>query len=134
GDLLFRPEEVAERTGSTLGQINYEAHSRFAQALMCVVAAVVGFAALLVGTYSRFGVWWQIVAAFTLLVMIKMIEGGVSGAVLARASAWPLMYLPTLTGAVATLILLAIAARPGLMVRLWQRLRPGSPDASGDAA
>ncbi|MEM6483193.1 MAG: LPS export ABC transporter permease LptF, partial [Pseudomonadota bacterium] len=47
GDLLFRPEEVAERTGSTLGQINYEAHSRFAQALMCVVAAVVGFAALL---------------------------------------------------------------------------------------
>ncbi|MEM6610559.1 MAG: LPS export ABC transporter permease LptF [Pseudomonadota bacterium] len=134
GDLLFRPGEVAARTGSTLGQISFEAHSRFAQALLCIVASVIGFAALLVGSYSRFGVWWQIVAAFTLLVMIKMIEGAVSGAVLASAGAWPLMYLPTLAGAVATVILLALAARPGLLSRWTQMQRPSPPEASGDRA
>ncbi|MEM6577239.1 MAG: LPS export ABC transporter permease LptF [Pseudomonadota bacterium] len=134
GDLLLRPEEVAERTGTTLAQINFEAHTRFAQAFMCIVAAVVGFSALMVGAYSRFGIWWQIVAAFTLLVMIKMIEGAVSGAVLAQASAWPLIYLPTVTGAVVTLVLLYLAARPGLIGRLFRSLRPSAPDPPGGRA
>lgn len=119
GDLLFRPDEVAEVTGSTVPEVLYEAHGRFAQALMCIVAALIGFATLLVGTYSRFGVWWQIIGAFTLLVLIKMVEGGVSGAVLASASAWPLMYLPTGVGALVTIILLYLAAYPGIWRRLW---------------
>ncbi|MEM1352578.1 MAG: LptF/LptG family permease, partial [Pseudomonadota bacterium] len=133
-DLLFHPEEVAERTGSTLAQINFEAHSRFSQALLCIVAAVVGFSALLVGAYSRFGVWWQIVAAFTLLVMIKVIEGAVSGAVLSNAGAWPLLYLPTIAGAIATLCLLALASRPGLLTRLWTRTSPPPSDVAGQSA
>ncbi|MEM9845044.1 MAG: LPS export ABC transporter permease LptF [Pseudomonadota bacterium] len=132
GDLLLRPEAVAERTGSTLGQISFELHSRFSQALMCIVAAVVGFSALMVGAYSRFGIWWQIVAAFTLLVMIKMIEGGVSGAVLSSARSWPLMYLPTAVGAVVTMILLALAARPGLVNRRLRGLRPSPPSSAGE--
>ncbi|MEQ9054689.1 MAG: LptF/LptG family permease, partial [Roseovarius confluentis] len=119
GDLLFRPVEMADSTGSTVPEVLYEAHGRFAQALMCIVAALIGFATLLVGTYSRFGVWWQIIGAFTLLVLIKMVEGGVSGAVLASASAWPLMYVPTGVGALVTIILLYIAAYPGIWRRLW---------------
>lgn len=134
GDLLFRPDQVAEQTGATRGQINYEAHSRFAQAFMCVIAALVGFSALMVGAYSRFGIWWQIVGAFTLLVMIKMIEGAVSGAVLARASAWPLMYLPTLAGTLITLLLLYLAARPGLLRRLFGRLDRPAPQPAGEQA
>jgi len=87
----------------------------------------VGFSMLLVGTYSRFGVWWQIVGAFTLLVFIKLIEGGVSGVVLARASAWPLMYLPAVTGLVLTAILLFLASNPGILHRLWPRRRALDP-------
>lgn len=128
GDLLLRPEAVAERTGATLAEVMYEAHGRFAQALMCVVAAMIGFATLLLGTYSRFGVWWQIVTAFFLLVGVKLIEGGVSGAALASASAWPLLYLPSATGLVITVILLYAAANPGLFRR---RVRP---DPAGGAA
>ena len=37
----------------------------------------VGFATLLLGSYSRFGVWRQVIFAFLLLVGIKLIEGGV---------------------------------------------------------
>jgi len=128
GELLFRPSEVVERTGATLPEVMYEAHGRFAQALMCVVAATIGFATLLLGTYSRFGIWWQIVGAFTLLVLIKMIESAVSGTVLSHASAWPLMYLPAGIGAVITVILLYIAAHPGLGRRLWPFGKPRAED------
>ncbi|MEM9496772.1 MAG: LPS export ABC transporter permease LptF [Pseudomonadota bacterium] len=138
GDLLFRPDEVAKRTGVSVAQVLYEAHSRFAQALMCIVAALVGFSTLLVGSYSRFGVWGQIVAAFTLLVLIKVIEGAVSGAVVANARAWPMMYLPSIVGALTTVVLLWLAARPGLLRGLWPaRARPADKDpddAAGDMA
>ena len=121
GDLLLRPEMVAERTGASLAEVMYEAHGRFTQALTCVVAALIGFATLLLGTYSRFGVWWQIVAAFTLLVGVKLVEGGVSGAVLSNASAWPLMYVPTVLGALITVVLLYIAGHPGVIRRMLPR-------------
>ena len=119
--LLTQAPAVAERTGATLAEIGYEAHSRFTQALMCIIAALVGFATLLLGSFSRFGIWWQIVTAFLLLVGLKLIEGAVAGPVLARASAWPLLYLPVLAGAVLTALLLYIAAHPGLVRRLLPR-------------
>ena len=124
-DLLLHPEAVAERSGATLSQIAYEGHNRFVQALLCIVAALVGFATLLLGTHSRFGVWWQIITAFVLLVGIKMVEGVVSGPVLANAAMWPLMYIPTALGILLTLILLHIAANPGLFRR--RRLRQEGP-------
>ena len=132
GDLLFRPGDVMARTGARLSDVLYEAHDRFAQALICIVAALIGFATLLVGSYSRFGVWWQIVTAFTLLVLIKMIEGGISGVVLARASAWPLIYVPSLVGFGVTAILLFLAGNPGLWRRVRRFGRP--PAATGGTA
>ncbi|MEO3413307.1 LPS export ABC transporter permease LptF [Roseovarius sp. CAU 1744] len=127
-DLLYRPDEVAAGAGIRLGEVAYEAHNRFAQALMCIVAATVGFACLLLGNFSRFGVWRQIIAAFFLLVGIKVIEGVVSGPVLSNAALWPLLYLPVATGGLLTLILLYVAANPGFSRFL--RRRP----AGGDAA
>ncbi len=123
-DLLIRPDEVAERTGARLGDVAYEAHNRFSQAMMCIVAALVGFATLLLGTYSRFGVWWQIVTAFLLLVAIKMVEGAVAGPVLLNATLWPLLYLPIILGGLITVLLLHIAANPGLLRRVFKRGQP----------
>jgi lipopolysaccharide export system permease protein len=117
-DMLRHPEAVAARTNTTTGAVMFEVHNRFSQALMCIVAAMIGFATLLLGTYSRFGVWWQIVCAFLLLVMVKLIEGAVSPPVLANGRMWPLMYLPALVGAITAVILLYMASRPGLLRRL----------------
>nr|WP_299850778.1 LPS export ABC transporter permease LptF [uncultured Roseovarius sp.] len=127
-NLLFHPEEVADRAGVRLGEVTYEAHNRIAQALMCIVAATVGFATLLLGTYSRFGVWWQVVVAFLLLVSIKLIEGAVSGPVLKYADLWPLMYVPVLVGTVLTAVLLRISANPGFS--RWFRRRQSTGGAS----
>ena len=127
-DLILRPAAVADETGATMGELQYTLHGRFTQALMCVVAALIGFATLLLGSFSRFGVWWQIVTAFVLLVAVKLVEGGVTGVVLNNAAAWPLMYVPAAIGFAVTLVLLYVAARPGLFRRLlkWRQATGGA--------
>ena len=127
GDLILRPAAVMERTNATDGMVAYALHNRFAQALMCIVATLVGFATLLLGGFSRFGIWWQIVTAFFLLVGIKVIEGSVTGVVIASASLWPVMYAPAALGFAITALLLYIADRPGLLRRLWPRKPVGDP-------
>ncbi|MCZ0811065.1 MAG: LPS export ABC transporter permease LptF [Pseudomonadota bacterium] len=120
-ELMRDPAGVAERTGATLPMTLYELNGRFSNALMCVFAATVGFATLLLGNYSRFGVWWQVLLAFGLLVLLKLIESSVSGIVLLNAMAWPLMYLPALAGALMTALLLVISSYPGFLARPWLR-------------
>ncbi len=119
-DLMQRPDEVMRATGATAGLVQYTLHGRFTQALICVAAALIGFATLLLGSFSRFGVWWQILLAFLLLVGIKLIEGAVTGPVLRDPANWPLMYLPVSLGFALAALLLHMVARPDL----WRRLLP----------
>ena len=46
-----------------------EAHERIAQPLMAPIGALLGFAMLLLGGYSRFGVWRQVIWAIVALVI-----------------------------------------------------------------
>jgi lipopolysaccharide export system permease protein len=117
-DMLRDPEAVADRTGKSLGIVAAEVHSRFTEALMCLVAALVGFATLLVGAFSRFGVWRQVLVAFGLLVGIKVIESATLGPVLANAALWPLLYLPSAVGLALAGSLLWLAQRPALVYRV----------------
>lgn len=111
-DLLRNPEAVSEETRQSLGRIADEAHGRFNQALMGTAAALIGFSTLLVGGFSRFGVWRQIVAALVLLVIVKMVEGLVTDPVRSDPALWPLVYLPSVVGMAMAAALLAWAARP----------------------
>jgi lipopolysaccharide export system permease protein len=103
-------------------------HARFQQPLLCIVAALIGFSTLLLGNFSRFGVWRQIVAALVLLVIVKMIEGVVAAPVRADPAFWPLIYLPTIVGLAISAALLAIVARPR---RKPLRARPEPPAEMG---
>lgn len=109
--LLARTETAMAVTGRSEGWVVQEAHGRFTQALLCVVAALIGFSALQVGGFSRFGVWKQIVFAVSLLIVVKFVEGLVTDPVRKDADLWPLLYLPTLVGALLSVGLLAWAAR-----------------------
>ena len=120
-ELLTHPHAVAERTKSTYGIVMSEVHGRFTRALLGLIGAMMGFAALLVGGYSRFGVWRQILLAFALLVLVKVVEGMVVGPVLANGALWPILYMPTLLGALASLLLIFVASRPGLFWRFFAR-------------
>ncbi len=111
-ELLTAAAEVATETGQSRGFIAEELHSRFNQPLMGLAAALIGFSALLVGGYSRFGVWKQIIGALVLLVLVKMVEGMVTDPVRDNAALWPLAYMPSLAGAAMAGGLLYWAARP----------------------
>jgi lipopolysaccharide export system permease protein len=131
--MMRDPQAVAARTGAAPGAVMAELHGRFTAALMCLVAALVGFATLLVGAFSRFGVWRQVLVAFGLLVGLKVIESAVIGPVLARAALWPLLYLPPLAGLVLTVVLMWLAQRPALWRRIAGALRPWRRSAEAGA-
>lgn len=110
-ELLTQTDAVAAEARDTTGEILEEAHTRFQQPLLAVVAALIGYSALMVGGFSRFGVTRQIVGAIFLLVLIKLTESAVSDPVRANAALWPLIYLPSLLGFAITGLLLHEASR-----------------------
>lgn len=111
-ELLTRPARVAAEAHATLGQVVEEAHRRFTQPLLSFTAALIGFATLLVGSFSRFGVWRQILWAIFLLVVLRLAESAVSDPLRSNPDLWPLLYAPILLGLVMTGGLLASAGRP----------------------
>ncbi len=110
-EMLFTPAQISAETGETIGRITEEAHGRINQAFLCLAAALIGFATLLVGSYSRFGVWRQIVSALVLLVLLKLIEGLAADMVQATPSLWPLAYASSVIGVLIAAALLAWAGR-----------------------
>ena len=103
---------VEKETKSTSAEVNEELHMRFQQPLLGLVAALIGYAALMVGGFSRFGVGKQIVFAIFLLVVVKLVEGAVLSPVSKTASLWPLIYLPSVVGLGIVAGLLHVASRP----------------------
>ena len=131
-DMLRDPKAVAERTGRSYGAVMSELHGRITAALMCVVAALVGFSTLMVGSFSRFGVWRQIGLAFGVLLGLKIVESTVVAPVLVKGALWPLLYLPPLIGVAVSMLLLSLAMRPGLL--RWRPWRTGRDAAAGAEA
>ena len=123
--LLGNWEVLREAQGETPGALVEELHSRIAQPLFCVVAALVGFATLLVGGFSRFGVWREIAIAFGLLIAIDGLRGPIVDMVRADPGDWPMMYLPALLGAALVAGMLWKASNPGWKA-MWRRRRAAS--------
>ncbi len=115
---LLNPTLALEaETGRTAAQLVADAHDRVSQALLGTVAALLGFAALIVGGFSRFGVWRQIVGAIFLIIVIKALE--TTGLNIARTTPgmWYASYLAVVAGAVIIVTLLYIATKPFLFKR-----------------
>ncbi|WP_223421178.1 LPS export ABC transporter permease LptF [Tateyamaria pelophila] len=114
---------IANENGTTTGAVAEELHSRIARAVFCVVTALIGFATILVGGHSRFGVWRDIFIAFVLLLALDGMRSSISAPVLEDARAWPILYIPSILGGLTVLALLWTAANPGALRR---RLRGGA--------
>ncbi|MFC6638363.1 LPS export ABC transporter permease LptF [Sulfitobacter sp. JBTF-M27] len=116
--LMSNWDRIAARTGDSTGIIAEELHSRFAQSLFCIVAAMVGFATLLMGGFSRFGVWREVAIAFAALIAVDGIRGTLVNTVRSDASLWVLMYVPSAIGALLVLGMLWHLSHPA-----WFRRR-----------
>ena len=115
---------IAAQFNTTPGVVAEELHARIARGVFCLVTALIGFATLLVGGYSRFGVWREIVIAFLILVALDGMRSSLSGPVIEDARLWPILYLPSLIGAVIVGALLFVAAGAH---GVWRRLRRATP-------
>jgi len=104
-------------THATRAEFLYQAHQRFAQSLMALSLPVIAMATLLIGSFSRFGVWRQIIASVALLISLKIVESAVQERVQADARLWPLVYLPALLAMLMALALLWRANRRALFIR-----------------
>lgn len=105
-DLIQRPTEIATLLSLSEGWVAAELHGRFVQILTCVIAALIGFSTLLVGGFSRFGVWQNIVYAFAILIVLEALKNGVVDPVRKDADMWFIMYAPSALGAVLVYLML----------------------------
>lgn len=121
-ELLAPTEAVIAETGRDRNRLIYEGHDRINQALAALVAALVGFSAILLGNFSRFGRWRQILVAIAALAILKALDNTSADIASRDAALWPVTYAATVLGIGVTLAILWLSARPGLFAR-WRRWR-----------
>jgi len=124
--LLDAAPDTVALTRKSAEILHAEAHDRVAETLLALVAALLGFATLLVGQFSRFGVWRQVVAAIFLVIFVKGIETLATAAIRDAPDRWWLAYMPVLVGIAIVWGLLTRATRP----MIWRPRRPAPAEAS----
>ena len=117
GSLMFDAPTVIAQSGRSQAEITTELQERLALPLLSPVSAMLGFAALMLGGFSRFGVWKQSALAIAALILVQLLVNTSADAVRRMPSAWLLHYLPATVGAAMALAMLWWAARP-------RRIRP----------
>lgn len=116
-ELLRDRAAIAAAEGFTEGALIDELHQRFSWITICIAVAMAGYATLMLGSFSRFGLWPQIFGAFIILVLLEGMRGFVSPLVIEDPKLWLLLYLPAVMGILISCLFLLIAGRPLLRVR-----------------
>lgn len=113
---LVNPDTaLLSETGATLAQIRFELVSRFTDALAALVAALIGYAALVSGRYSRLGFWRPVLVAVVVITVMLGISNAAAGAAMRSASLSWLALLP---------LALGLASALGMIGWSMRRRRP----------
>jgi len=110
--LLRADADAQAATGQSRAVLLYEGHSRLAQPFLATAVAMIGFAVLLVGAFSRFGLWRQLVAGALLLVLVQFVVNAAASFGVKDARLWPLVWAGPVTGGLIAVGLLWWAQRP----------------------
>ena len=110
--LLTASQAVQAETGASVATLLQEGHARIAQPFLAIAAALIGFGALLLGSFSRFGLWRQIVLAIVLLIGLQLIYTQGTAIAVRNAAAWPAVYAAPLVGTFIGAALLWWSQRP----------------------
>ena len=95
--LAASPALIAE-TGETRAALVFEAHDRLAQPFLATAAALIGFASLLLGAFSRFGLWRQVLIAVMLLIVVQAMSTVATSAGSTTQGGWVLAYAAPAVG------------------------------------
>ena len=110
--LLERARAIPDRTDPRRRRLIFQIHVRNAGAIFATGAVLVGFATLLIGRFSRFGLLRQVLAAVVLIVLVQVADGALIGAALDKPSNWPLLYVAPIGALALAAVLLWYSSRP----------------------
>ncbi|KFE35019.1 LPS export ABC transporter permease LptF [Thioclava atlantica] len=116
-DETMTPALVAARaalpeSGEPRARLTHELASRIALPLLAPTAALIGFAALMIGTFSRFGMWRQMTLAIGGLVFVQFLQNAAETSSRADPALWPLLFIPAVGGGLIALVMLWVSGRP----------------------
>ena len=110
--LLWPDEALLAATGARRSELLEEGHSRLASPMLAVATSLLAVSALLLGGFSRFGLWRQMGLAVLLLIGVQLVWTWSGGVAIRSASAWPVLYLAPVLGASVAVGLLWWGQRP----------------------
>ena len=116
-DLFKDPELVSILTDSSPISVLEELHSRILTPLLALIAALIGFSALMIGDYSRFGTSKQISVGIVILILIKLSESYGNELMLKSQGNWLALYLPVLIGILIFSFMMLLASNQKLLGR-----------------
>jgi lipopolysaccharide export system permease protein len=96
--LLAPTPALLAETGESEAVFLFDGHSRFGQPLMATSAALIGFASLLLGSFSRFGMWRQILLAISFLLVVQAVASVGTTMATKSAMGWLWAYAAPLVG------------------------------------
>ncbi|SNX70540.1 lipopolysaccharide export system permease protein [Cereibacter ovatus] len=111
-ELVAPTKALIDETRESRAALLYEGHNRIAQPFLGLAAALIGFGALIMGSFSRFGLWWQILFAVGLLIVVQTANVAASGLAVTDDTLWPLAYGAPALGIGIGLALIWISQRP----------------------
>ena len=109
--LLFAPSAFAEAQGSSLAAFRFAGHERIAQPFFALFVPVIAAATLMLGAFSRFGIWPQILLAIALIIPLQMTSNAAESIGARQEGMAALAYLqPALAGLIAA-VMITLALR-----------------------
>ncbi|KQB16539.1 LPS export ABC transporter permease LptF [Rhodobacter capsulatus] len=110
-DLIAPGPELLAATGSTVAAAHLELNDRLAQPLLAPVAALIAAAAMMLGGFSRLGLWRQIGLAVLALIGLQSLSNLATSMTRADPELWALHYMPALAGLILVALALSWAGR-----------------------
>lgn len=109
--LLRADEQMADALNLDLARMVFEGHDRVAQSLFVIFVPLIAAACLMLGSFSRFGVWKQILIAVALVLPMQIARNAGEAAVRADADAWAMAYIQPGLAAFVVAVLMALTLR-----------------------
>lgn len=110
--LLFPTPAILAEAEATRAELIAAGHERISQSLFTAVGAVIGFGALLLGGFSRFGLWRQIAFAIVVVMVLKSLDNAMIDTARRSVDAWPLIYAAPAAGLLSALAILSLSGHP----------------------